>query len=74
MVLMLKRLNSHRILPVIAAVLLLAAASTPIQQADPARYLNDIKTLAAPEMEGRGAGTKGGTISLGAGAVHETCK
>jgi len=59
MVLMLKRLNSHRILPVIAAVLLLAAASTPIQQADPARYLNDIKTLAAPEMEGRGAGTKG---------------
>jgi Zn-dependent M28 family amino/carboxypeptidase len=56
---MLKRLNSHRILPVIAAVVLLAAASTPIPQADPARYLNDIKTLAAPEMEGRGAGTKG---------------
>ena len=30
-----------------------------MQQADPTRYLNDIKTLAAPDMEGRGAGTKG---------------
>jgi Zn-dependent M28 family amino/carboxypeptidase len=30
-----------------------------VQQADPARYLNDIKSLAAPDMEGRGAGTKG---------------
>ncbi len=41
------------------AALLLAAASTPVQQADPARYLNDIKSLASPDMEGRGAGTKG---------------
>jgi hypothetical protein len=45
-------------------VFLLAAAvfldaSTPIQQADPSRYLNDVKSLASPEMEGRGAGTKG---------------
>ena len=53
------RLRSHRILLVIAAAVLLAAASAPVPQADPARYLNDIKTLAAPDMEGRGAGTKG---------------
>jgi hypothetical protein len=25
----------------------------------PQRYLNDVKVLAAPEMQGRGAGTKG---------------
>jgi hypothetical protein len=48
----------QRILFVFAAALFLAA-STPVQQADPARYLSDIKSLAAPEMEGRGAGTKG---------------
>jgi aminopeptidase YwaD len=27
--------------------------------ADPKRYLDDVKSLASPEMEGRGAGTKG---------------
>ena len=37
----------------------LTAASTPVQPADPTRYLADIKSLASPEMEGRGAGTKG---------------
>jgi aminopeptidase YwaD len=42
-----------------AVALLGAAATAPIGQADPARVLNDIKTLSAPEMEGRGAGTKG---------------
>ena len=36
-----------------------AAPTAPVGQADPARVLNDIKTLSAPEMEGRGAGTKG---------------
>src|ERR1700691_694065 len=36
-----------------------AAATAPIAQADPARVLSDIKALSAPEMEGRGAGTKG---------------
>jgi aminopeptidase YwaD len=36
-----------------------ATATAPVGQADPARVLNDIKTLSAPEMEGRGAGTKG---------------
>ena len=38
---------------------LFAAASTPAPQANPDRYLNDVKMLASPEMEGRGAGTKG---------------
>ena len=54
-------LNSRRLpscLLVIASTLLLAA-SAPVPQADPARYLNDIKSLASPEMEGRGAGSKG---------------
>ena len=53
------RLPLHRALLIFAAAVLLAAASAPVQQADPTRYLNDIKTLAAPDMEGRGAGTKG---------------
>ncbi len=43
----------------IAVALLTAAATAPITHADPARVLNDIKALSAPEMEGRGAGTKG---------------
>ncbi len=43
----------------VAVVLLSAAATAPVGQADAARVLNDIKTLSAPEMEGRGAGTKG---------------
>jgi aminopeptidase YwaD len=47
-----------RYLLLLAAAVLLAP-SISVQQADPARYLNDIKSLAAPEMEGRGAGTKG---------------
>ena len=46
-------------LAVIVVALLSAAATAPISQADPARVLNDIKTLSAPEMEGRGAGTRG---------------
>jgi aminopeptidase YwaD len=51
--------RGRRSLFIVIAALLLAAASTPVQQADPARYLSDIKSLASPEMEGRGAGTKG---------------
>jgi len=49
----------HRSLLVLASAILLAAASTPVQQADPNRYLNDVKSLTTPEMEGRGDGTKG---------------
>jgi aminopeptidase YwaD len=55
----LNRLGLRRALLIVAAAVLLAAASTPVPQADPARYLNNIKSLAAQEMEGRGAGTKG---------------
>ena len=42
-----------------AVALLSAAATAPAGQTDPARYLDDIKALSAPAMEGRGAGTKG---------------
>ena len=59
MVLMLILSRCRRSLFIVIAALLLAAASPPVQQADPARYLTDIKSLASPEMEGRGAGTKG---------------
>jgi len=47
------------VLPFIVLALMSAAATRPAGQADPARYLNDIKALSTPEMEGRGAGTKG---------------
>ena len=47
-----------RVLVLIAGLLAgHAFADAPV--ANPQRYLNDIKTLAAPDMEGRGAGTKG---------------
>src|SRR5579863_5554473 len=50
----------HRALLAFAALALFpGAASTSFPEADPNRYLDDIKSLAAPEMEGRGAGTKG---------------
>src|ERR1700678_1527314 len=48
---------------VVAAPLSLAPLSTGTTawntQVDPAKYLADVKTLSAPNMEGRGAGTKG---------------
>ncbi len=56
---MLNPLKLRRILLAFALTALLAGASTSIPQADSTRYLNDIKALASPEMEGRGAGTKG---------------
>ena len=49
----------HTFLLVSLAEVFLVSASTPVQQADPTRYLNDVKSLASPEMEGRGAGTAG---------------
>ena len=42
---------------VFAFLALRVAADT--DSADPKRYLEDVKTLSAPVMEGRGAGTKG---------------
>ncbi len=38
---------------------LLQAAPPPVSTADPNRYVDDIKALTTPAMEGRGAGTKG---------------
>jgi hypothetical protein len=56
----LRRLPPAKVfLALILLALLSAAATAPIAQADPTRVLNDIKALSAPEMEGRGAGTKG---------------
>jgi hypothetical protein len=52
------RVQFWRMLRVFAAVILLTG-STSSPQADPSRYLNDIKSLAAANMEGRGAGTHG---------------
>jgi len=43
----------------LAALTLFAAASTVPPEADPNRYLNDVKMLSSSQMEGRGAGTKG---------------
>jgi len=53
------RLRLHRFLLIVLTALVLVAASTSGPQADRTRYLNDIKSLASPDMEGRGAGTKG---------------
>jgi hypothetical protein len=53
-------LRFRRAIGVVLAFSLLAVAAAPsLGPADSARYLDDIKTLAAPDMEGRGAGTKG---------------
>jgi hypothetical protein len=48
------------LLTFVLALSLFAAATTPsIPAADSHRYLDDIKALTTPQMEGRGAGTKG---------------
>src|SRR5579872_3807064 len=55
-----RRLLSLRVVSAALALTLIAAASAAIPgSADPQRYLTDVKTLSAPNMEGRGAGTKG---------------
>jgi aminopeptidase YwaD len=52
------------------SVVLLAAVTTfAADSADPVRYLDDIKALASPAMEGRGAGTKG--IELAAEMIEK---
>ena len=51
-------IRTHRLLSVFVIATVLAAA-TSTQQADPNRYIDDIRVLASPEMEGRGAGTAG---------------
>src|SRR5712672_2511495 len=47
-----------------AIALLSAGVSAAAGSADPSRYLSDIKALAAPSMEGRGAGTKGIALAM----------
>jgi Peptidase family M28/PDZ domain/PA domain len=44
---------------IFALAIFAAAAAFAADSADPVRYLNDIKALTTPAMEGRGAGTKG---------------
>jgi Zn-dependent M28 family amino/carboxypeptidase len=47
-----------------AAMVAAAVPQTPaVAPADPIRYLNDIKALTVPAMEGRGDGTKGLTLA-----------
>src|SRR5579864_1999303 len=53
----------------LALVFLAGGIAAAIGSADPKRYLDDIKALAAPVMEGRGAGTKG--ITLAANLIEQ---
>ena len=55
------RSKQSRVLAVTLFTLLLTVAPSAqtLGAADPVRYLDDIKALTAPDMEGRGAGTKG---------------
>src|ERR1700733_8660730 len=57
--------------PGLAAALALLALRVAADgsSADPKRYLEDIKALASPAMEGRGAGTKG--IGLAANMIEK---
>jgi len=41
----------------LAAALVAVPSFADAPAANPQRYLNDVKVLAAPDMEGRGAGT-----------------
>jgi hypothetical protein len=47
------------LLCLLACAYVALAAAPAIPPADPQRYLDDIKALSAPAMEGRGAGSKG---------------
>ncbi|HWF12776.1 MAG TPA: M28 family peptidase [Candidatus Acidoferrales bacterium] len=49
--------------------LLAARAAADTNNADPKRYLDDVKALSSPAMEGRGAGTKG--IDLAANMIEQ---
>ena len=49
---------------IFAFVLLAAGIAGAADSADPKRYLEDIKALSAPSMEGRGAGTQGITRAM----------
>ena len=51
--------RSLTVLAIMLAVSVAAAAPPATQAADPHRYLDDVKALTTPRMEGRGDGTKG---------------
>src|SRR5271167_3500815 len=53
------RLHRRALALVLAFSLLSSATTISVGPANSQLYLNDIKTLAAPDMEGRGAGTRG---------------
>jgi hypothetical protein len=53
------RLGHATVYAVLAFLLLAATTPSSIGNANATRYLKDIQILAAPTMEGRGAGTKG---------------
>jgi Peptidase family M28/PDZ domain/PA domain len=53
------RIRRSALAAILVFALLASATTTSVGPADPKLYLNDIKALAAPAMEGRGAGTKG---------------
>jgi Peptidase family M28/PDZ domain/PA domain len=52
-------LRLARVLSLLAILSITLLASPTVPTADPHRYLEDIKTLTAPDMEGRGDGTRG---------------
>ena len=52
-----------------ALALIAVRAAADTNSVDPKRYLDDVKSLSAPKMEGRGAGTKG--IDLAAHLIEE---
>src|SRR5271165_4688633 len=53
------RIRRTALAALLVTALLASATTTSVAPADPSRYLADIKILAAPNMEGRGPGTKG---------------
>ena len=68
--------NGRIILEVLLLLLVVSVAwalPTAVAPADAQRYLNDIKTLTQPNMEGRGEGTKGfgSRRTCAAGTIQE---
>src|SRR5580658_10454529 len=66
------RLRSISVAMLAALAVVAAAQSLSVGKADPVRFLNDIKTLTAPAMEGRGDDTKG--IELATKMLEERYK
>jgi len=63
------RIALLEVLLILVLTVSFASAAFADDFADPKRYLDDIKTLSAPVMEGRGAGTKG--IALAANMIEQ---